>query len=66
MFLIFVPEAIAAGLIACVAKSELIAELVAWEGRLDVPLEASLVVEAAPSPKCGGCLSLGLYYLGFR
>ena len=50
---------------AYVAKSELIAELVAWEGRLDVHLKASFV-EAAPSPKRGGRLSPGLHHLGLR
>jgi len=64
--LIFVPEAIAAGPMTCVAKIDLVAELVAWEGRLDVPLEASFVFEAAPSPEREGRFSPGLHHSGLR
>ena len=51
---------------AYIAKIKLIAKLVAWEGRLDVPLEALFVFKAAPLPKRESRFSPGLYYLGLR
>ena len=55
-----------AGLMACVAKINLIAKLVAWEGQLDIPLEALLVIKVALLLKYRGRLSSSLYHLGLR